>query len=133
MTARAGKRRLAPRKGTPRASSHSRPSRPRPPRRVPAVAVTDRDGHAVKVGTRVRVLEVTESLRDRLPPKEWRELRSMVGEIFEVYEIDEHGAAWVEKAWLNKKGDYSFGHSYALDSHEMEVVTGGVARRPTKE
>jgi hypothetical protein len=46
----------------------------------------------------------------------------MVGEVFEVYEIDEYGAAWVEKAWLNESGDYSHGDSLALDAHEMEVV-----------
>jgi hypothetical protein len=28
----------------------------------------------------------------------------------------------VEKAWLNEAGDYSHGHSLALDAHEMEVV-----------
>jgi hypothetical protein len=77
------------------------------------------------------MLEVTETLRDRLSREEWTELQTMVGEVFTVYEIDEYGAAWVEKQWLNKEGKYSHGHSYALDPHEMEVVEGGAARRPT--
>jgi hypothetical protein len=44
----------------------------------------------------------------------------MVGEVFEVYEIDEHGAAWVEKVWNDPNGQRS--HSLALDAHEMEVA-----------
>ena len=82
----------------------------------------DRHGLPVVVGTRVRVLEIAESLKARLPADEWQELEAMVGEVFEVYEIDEYGAAWVEKAWLNEAGDYSHDHSLALDAHEMEVV-----------
>jgi len=86
----------------------------------------------VRVGTVVRVLEVTDTLRDKLPPQEWTELQTMVGQAFPVYEIDEHGSAWVEKGWFNKKGQYTHGHSYALDSHEMEVVESRTRRRPTK-
>jgi hypothetical protein len=85
----------------------------------------------VTVGTKVRVLEVTDYLRERLSPKEWAELQTMVGRVFEVYEIDEYGAAWVEKVWRNSKGDCKFSHSYALERHEMEVVHPEARRRPT--
>jgi hypothetical protein len=75
----------------------------------------------VTVGTKVRVLGISDSLRRDLPAEEWRDLKTMVGEVFEVYEIDEYGAAWVEKWWHDSDGQ-SHSHSLALDSHEMEVV-----------
>lgn len=81
----------------------------------------DRSGRTVEVGTRVRLLEVPSFLKRDLPPEEWRELETMVGKVFEVYEIDEHGAAWIEKKWQDSDGE-SHSHSLALDSHEMEVV-----------
>ena len=43
----------------------------------------------------------------------------MVGEVFEVYEIDEHGSAWIEKQWDRQGGLRT--HSLALAVHEMEV------------
>jgi hypothetical protein len=75
----------------------------------------DRNGRLVTVGTRVRVLEIAQRLRQRIPLEEWSDLQTMVGEVFEVYEIDEHGSPWVEKRWGNDS------HHLALDSHEMEV------------
>jgi hypothetical protein len=83
------------------------------------------------VGTTVRMLSVTETLKDGLSPEEWAELQTMVGEVFTVYEIDEHGSAWVEKQWFNKRGHLTHGHAYALDAPEMEVVAPTRARRPT--
>jgi len=82
--------------------------------------VVDRKGQPVEVGTRVRVLEIAAFLKRALPPEEVQELATMVGEVFEVYEIDECGAAWVEKVWNDPDGSRS--HSLALDAHEMEVV-----------
>jgi hypothetical protein len=81
-------------------------------------------GQPVGIGTRVRVLELASSLKRDLPPDEWRELETMVGEIFEVCEIDEHGAVWVEKWWHDGDGQ-SHSHSLALASHEFEVVWQG--------
>ncbi len=46
----------------------------------------------------------------------------MIGEVFEVYEIDEWGSAWVEKSWRTD-GQESRSHSLALDALEMEVVS----------
>jgi hypothetical protein len=81
----------------------------------------DRLGQAVSVGTRVRVLEVTPYLKDRLPAQEWQRLQSMVGEVFEVYEIDEYGGTWVEK-WFESEDEGRHCHCLALDATEMEVV-----------
>jgi hypothetical protein len=69
----------------------------------------------------VRVLEIPPSLLRDLPAEERQALLSMIGEIFEVSEIDEHGTAWVEKTFGQADGE-AHHHSLALDSHEMEVV-----------
>jgi hypothetical protein len=45
----------------------------------------------------------------------------MLGEVFEVYEIDEWGGVWVEKAFLSPPGQYQ-SHSLSLASDEMELV-----------
>ena len=45
----------------------------------------------------------------------------MVGEVFEIIEIDEYGSAWVEKVWPDADGG-SHSHSLALASHEMEIA-----------
>ena len=66
----------------------------------------------------MRVLEIPEFLKRDLPADEWNDLVTMVGEVFEVYEIDQYGSAWVEKVWT---GDGLSSHSIALASHEMEV------------
>jgi hypothetical protein len=75
----------------------------------------------LSVGTRVRVLEIAAYLRERLPPDEWERLQTMVGEVFEVCEIDEYGHAWVEK-WFQSDEEGRYCHSLALEPHEMEVV-----------
>ena len=59
----------------------------------------DRNGTPVHVGTRVRLLKLAAFLERDLPADEWQRLQTMVGEVFEVYEIDEYGSAWVEKWW----------------------------------
>lgn len=57
-------------------------------------SVTDRHGQPVTVGSHVRVLSIPESVLRPLPPDERADLESMLGEVFEVYEIDEWGQAW---------------------------------------
>jgi hypothetical protein len=80
----------------------------------------DRAGRPVGVGTRVRLLGIAPFLKRDLPRDEVRELEAMVGEIFEVYEVDEDGWAWIEKEW--RDGDGLHSHSLGLAPHEMEVV-----------
>jgi hypothetical protein len=50
---------------------------------------------------------------DELPGDEKDEVVSMIGEVFEVEEIDEYGQPWVRKR----------SHSVALAACEMEVVS----------
>ncbi len=82
--------------------------------------VVDRNGQPVSVGTRVRLLEIPAFLLRELPPDEVEDLTSMVGEVFEVYEIDEGGGACIEKVWYEPDGQRS--HGLSLEAHEMEVV-----------
>lgn len=82
----------------------------------------DKHGRVVAIGSRVRLIQLPSSLLSELPKDEVEALRSMVGEIFEVTEIDEYGKPWIGKAWSSpEEGQYA-GHSLALDSEEMELV-----------
>ena len=81
----------------------------------------DINGTVVRVGTRVRVLKISPSVLSQLPESEAECARSMEGEIFEVYEIDEWGGAWVEKWWRAGDGTSS-SHSLGLGPNQMEVV-----------
>ena len=80
----------------------------------------DRLGKSVVVGTRVRVLKIASFLKDTLPPEEWDELKTMVGEVFPVCEVDEYGSPWVEK-WFKSEEEGSYCHSLALAPDELEV------------
>ena len=75
----------------------------------------------MRVGTRVRVLKISPSVLSQLPASEAECARSMQGEVFEVYEIDEWGGAWVEKYWRTEDGTSS-SHSLGLGPTQMEVV-----------
>ena len=81
---------------------------------------TDRNGQRVTVGTKIRLLQIDASVTRDLPAHEREELSTMVGRVFEVYEVDEHGAAWIEKTWRDDEGQHS--RSLALDPHEMEIA-----------
>lgn len=64
---------------------------------------------------------------DRLPEDERADVVSMVGEVFEVDEIDEYGHPWIRKSWPDEEGGTCHSHSIALDPHEMEVVDASTA------
>jgi len=76
--------------------------------------VRDRNGKKVLVGSRVRVVAIAAFLERDMPPEEWECVRSMLGEVFEIYEIDEWVGAWVQYQ----------SHSLSLESDEMELVEG---------
>ncbi len=80
----------------------------------------DRHGRVVEVGTRVRVVGLSGDWFDQLPPDERADVESMIGEIFSVEEIDEHGHPWVRKEWSAEETYRS--HFIALEPDEMECV-----------
>jgi hypothetical protein len=57
----------------------------------------DINGKPVLAGSSIRLLKLGADVFAPLSDKEIGELRSMIGEVFVVYEIDLHGHAWIEK------------------------------------
>lgn len=82
----------------------------------------DCKGRVVGVGSRVRLLGLSGRWLDELPPDERQDILSMIGEIFSVEEIDEHGHPWIRKSWPNEEEGKCHSHSIALESHEMELL-----------
>ena len=85
---------------------------------------TDIGNNEVKEGDSVRVLQIDPRLTEKLSGKEKTDVNSMLGEIFEVEEIDEYGSAWVTKWWDRGDGQ-SDAHSLGLSSSEMELAHEG--------
>ncbi|MES9969567.1 MAG: hypothetical protein ABW092_06000 [Candidatus Thiodiazotropha sp.] len=83
----------------------------------------DINGKDVVVGSKVKVLSIDKGILQSLPIVEVADVKSMVGEVFEVYEINGEYAS-VEK-WWNRGQGRSESHSIALARHEMELVDGG--------
>ena len=81
----------------------------------------DINNSIVKVGSIVRVLEIKASVTARLSLPEQRDILTMKGQTFEVYEVDEWGSAWVKKWWNAGKGA-AYCHSLALAPAQMELV-----------
>jgi len=79
-------------------------------------------GRSVRVGSRVRVVALSPEFMDSLPDDERPLVSEMIGQVFEVDEIDEFGRAWVTKMW--DRGDGTFdGHGIALSPSETELVS----------
>ena len=79
-------------------------------------------GRPVRVGSRVRVIALSSGFIDSLPADERALVSEMIGDVFEVDEIDKSGRAWVTKMW--DRGDGTFdGHGIALSPSETELVS----------
>ena len=63
----------------------------------------DRAGNLVHVGAHVRLLSLSGNWLEELPHEEKPDVLSMIGEVFEVEEIDDYGRAWISKSWPNEK------------------------------
>ena len=90
------------------------PQRPRVP--------VDRNGTAVVVGDRVRIVQLCGDWFDRLPAQERVNVASMVGDVFAIEEIDAYGQPWVRKSGVDGAQGICHGHSVALEPWEMELV-----------
>lgn len=82
----------------------------------------DKTGKPVHVGSRVRLLSLSGNWLAELPHNEKQDVMSMIGEVFEIEEIDEYGHPWVRKSWPIEAEGKCHSHSIALESHEMELV-----------
>ena len=81
--------------------------------------VRDINGAAVRVGTWVRVLRISDVVLSQLSESEAE--AAMEGDVLEVQEIDEWGGAWVEKSWREADGTV-VSHALGLGPEQMEAV-----------
>lgn len=82
----------------------------------------DRHGRAVQLGAKVKLVALHGQLLQDLPAEEKSDVLSMIGEVFEIEEIDEYGQPWVRKSWPDEAEGRCHSHSIALESREMELV-----------
>lgn len=82
----------------------------------------DRKGRDVKVGSRVRLPGLSGDWLENLPSAEKDDVLSMIGQVFEVEEIDEHGRPWISRSWPNEHEGTCHSHAISLESDEMELV-----------
>ncbi len=87
-----------------------------------ATTPRDKDGHPVAVGSRVRLLGLSGQWLDDLPADEKTDVMSMIGEVFEIEEVDAYGHPWVRKSWPNDAEGTCHSHSIALEAQEMKLV-----------
>jgi hypothetical protein len=83
----------------------------------------DRNGNVVCVGARIRLVALSGNWLDELPDDEKPDVLSMIGEVFEVEEIDQYGHPWIRKSWPNEAEGTCHSHSIALEPQEMELVS----------
>jgi len=88
----------------------------------PPRAPIDCNGVEVRVGSRVRVLGLSGDWYDKLPTEERPLVDSMIGEVFEVEEIDAYGQPWVCKRWPDEAAGTCVSHSVALEPAEMLCI-----------
>jgi hypothetical protein len=79
-------------------------------------------GRPVRVGSRVRIIKLSSEFIDSLPADERAQVSEMIGDVFEVDEIDDAGRAWVTKTWDRGDGNFD-GHGIALSPSETELVS----------
>jgi hypothetical protein len=88
------------------------PHKPLPPG-FPLPSV-DKEGRAIKAGTKVRILSVQSCARG-LPAEDQARLRSYEGQVFDVLQIDRYGMVW-----FGSEGSSS--PSFSLRPEEIAVV-----------
>lgn len=81
----------------------------------------DINGSPVYVGSRVRVLKISNAVLSLLSEADAEATRAMEGSVLEVNEIDEFGGAWVEDSWQAADGT-TVTHTLGLGPEQMEVV-----------
>lgn len=86
------------------------------------IQATDKNGDQVNTGTKVKLLFLLSGeWFDNLPYDEKNDLNSMVGEVFEVEEINEHGKPEIVKWWLEDESR-SMCHCLYVEPEQIEIV-----------
>ncbi len=86
-------------------------------------STSDRSGKSLKVGDSIRLLILDVSSYPASTDEEKDDLKSMIGETFEIEEIDENGDVWITKWWERGNGEFE-SHSLRLAPAEMVRVGG---------
>ncbi|SUS05904.1 conserved hypothetical protein [uncultured Defluviicoccus sp.] len=89
------------------------------------VSAFDRLGKPVRAGDHVRVLAIPPDVFRGLDAASTERVRSMVGAVVPVVEIDHLGGICVEK-WWHLSATRSQSHGLTLASSEAELVATGV-------
>ncbi|HVY05545.1 MAG TPA: hypothetical protein VHB46_06175 [Burkholderiales bacterium] len=91
-----------------------------------AILGRDRNGNAVRIGDRVRLLTIRPSILKRLTGSEHTDVASMVGRELEVFDVYDNGQVWVSLSWDRGDGQTEL-HSIAVDVEAIELVSGNNA------
>ena len=89
------------------------------------IQATDKNGDQVNTGTKVKLLFLLSGeWFDNLPDDEKNDLNSMVGEVFEVEEINEYGKPEIVKWWHEEHEDESRSmcHCLCVEPEQIEIV-----------
>jgi len=76
----------------------------------------------VNIGTKIKILEISEELLSKLPDEEVVELKTMIGEIHKIIEIEEWGGVWVEKEFIYSDNQISY-QKICLDPNEIQIIS----------
>jgi len=87
------------------------------------INAVDKNNAPVKIGSKVRLLELSDYFLEQLPEDEIAEIKQMIGKEFSVYKIDEYGFVWVEQWWDGPEKGQCMSHSLGLSPNEFELVT----------
>ena len=78
--------------------------------------------NAIKVGDKIKILRISKEFLRKLPDDEISELKTMIGEIHEVIEIEEWGGVWVEKEFAGDSENQVSYHKLCLAPEEIEKI-----------
>lgn len=82
----------------------------------------DKHRTPIRLGSKVRLLSLSGDWLNKLSHAEKERVLSMVGDVFEVVEIDEYGHPVIQKSWREEQSGAYYQHSLALNPEEMEVA-----------
>ena len=85
-------------------------------------SAVDKNNALVRIGSTVRLLELSAYFLEKLPEDERAEIEQMIGKEFSVDEIDEYGSVWVEQWWDGPEKGQGMSHSIGLLPNEFELV-----------
>ncbi|MCW8880643.1 MAG: D-2-hydroxyacid dehydrogenase [Kangiellaceae bacterium] len=74
----------------------------------------DAHRNSVKIGDKIKVVSIDERILEHLPEDELKDLKSFIGEVFVVEDINSDGSMVVTKSWQIEDEQHIMGHSVAI-------------------